>query len=82
VPRAGLGERLGADDGLGDGVAGEVIGLVSLGAVVAGAAEIVVGLASPAGMAQPATSEAISAMANVRTPNRCRGRVNSQRRAG
>jgi hypothetical protein len=82
VPRAGLGEGLGVDDGLGDGVVGEVVGLTLLGAAVAGAAALVIGLASAAGMAQPATSEAISAMANVRTPNRCRGPAISQRRAG
>jgi hypothetical protein len=82
VPRARLGEGLGADEGLGDGVVGEVVGLVVLGAEVAGAAEVVLVLASPAGMAQPPTSETISAMTKLRTSNRCRGPAISQRRAG
>jgi hypothetical protein len=68
-------------DGLGDGAAGEANRLVAVGADVAGAAEVVLRLANPTGMAQPATRETTSAMAKVRTSNRCRPPPNSQRHA-
>jgi hypothetical protein len=83
VPTAGLGEGVSDGvDGLIGGAVGEAVGLTVVGAEVAGAADVVLGLASPAGMAQPATSETISAMTKLRTSNRCRGPAISQRRAG
>jgi hypothetical protein len=67
-------------DGLGDRVAGAAVGLATADGEVWGAANVMLGLAGPAGMAQPATSETISAMGKLRTSNRCRGRAGSQRR--
>jgi hypothetical protein len=67
-------------DALADRAEGEAVAVGAVGAVLPGAATLGLGAARPAGMAQPATSEAISAMAKLRTSNRCRGRANSQRR--
>jgi hypothetical protein len=82
VPRLGLGAgAVDAGDGLADKAAGGAVGLAVVGANVAGAAEVVLGLANPAGIAQPATMEMISATAKLRTSNRCRRPANSQRRS-
>ena len=89
VPATGLGEGVAGlvtdvgdgADGPGDASDGVAVGLRSVGAELPGEAEVALGVARPAGMAQPATSETIRAMAKVRTSNRCRRQANSQRRA-
>jgi hypothetical protein len=81
APRVGVG-ACAVDDGdaLADRAAGGAVGLAVVGADVAGAADVVLGLAKPTGMAQP-TSETIKAMTKLRISNRCRRRANSQRRS-